>query len=269
MERRHAGRVPTAPESRLVTTARGARAIVISCEHGGNRIPAEHRVAFGPYRAQLQTHRGFDLGALATARALSAALDAPLVAATVSRLLVDLNRSIGHPQLHGDAVRATPPAERAAIVARYHAPHRARVEALVRRGLQTHGRVLHIASHSFTPVLDGERRRCDVGLLYDPRRPEEAAFCARWKRALGSIAPALIVRRNYPYLGRGDGLAAWFRKRLPSGAYLGIELELNQRFVAATARRRRALREAIVTSLRMALADRRPDPDRTTQGNTS
>ena len=105
-----------------------------SCEHGGNRVPARYRRLFGGLQRVLQTHRGYDLGALRMARELSAAFDAPIVASKVTRLLVDLNRSIGHPRLHGDSVRHAPREERDRIVAEHYLPYRAHVESLVAEG---------------------------------------------------------------------------------------------------------------------------------------
>ena len=103
-------------------------------------------------------------------------------------------------------------------------------------------RVIHISSHSFTPALDGKVRRADVGLLYHPGRHGEAALCARWKASLAAMAPELRVRRNYPYAGKGDGLTSHLRRRFPPGAYVGIELEVNQSIVFAAGRRWTALR---------------------------
>src|SRR3954454_24119921 len=71
---------------------------LVTCEHGGNRIPARYRPLFAGAEALLESHRGYDPGALQLGREIAAALDAPLVSANVSRLLVDLNRSIGHPR---------------------------------------------------------------------------------------------------------------------------------------------------------------------------
>ncbi len=51
------------------------------------------------------------------------------------------------------------------------------------------------------------------------------------------LAPELRLRRNYPYQGRGDGLTASLRKHHPDAAYVGIELEVNQRFVEQARRR--------------------------------
>ena len=69
--------------------------VVISCEHGGSRIPGRYRHLFAGRAALLESHRGWDPGALVMARALSRGLRAPLFASTTSRLLVDLNRKEG------------------------------------------------------------------------------------------------------------------------------------------------------------------------------
>jgi len=174
------------------------------------------------------------------------------VSSTVSRLLVDLNRSVGHRQLFSTATHGESPQLRSAIVERHYRPYRAKVERIVAHALRRGRRVIHISSHSFTPVLDGNVRRADVGLLYDPARRAEAALCARWKASLATAAPQLRVRRNYPYKGNGDGLASHLRRQFPH-AYVGIELEVNQRIVAAGGRRWIALRRVLIDSLRSSL----------------
>jgi predicted N-formylglutamate amidohydrolase len=83
-------------------------ALLITCEHGGNRIPAAYRSLFIGRKALLATHRGYDAGALVMAEALSISLRAPLVSSTVSRLLVDLNLSVGNPQLFSEMTRGEP-----------------------------------------------------------------------------------------------------------------------------------------------------------------
>jgi len=225
---------------------------LVTCEHGGNRIPTRYRGLFHGQAALLGTHRGYDAGALVMARQLARALHAPLVTSTVSRLLVDLNRSIGHPKIFSAASRAAPVAVRAKIVEQHYLPYREEVERLVRRSVSRGRRVIHISSHSFTPELDGKVRRADVGLLYDPARSGEADLCTRWKALLAALAPALRVRRNYPYAGRGDGLTRHLRLRFSDSAYVGIELEVNQRIVFNGGQRWTALRRVLVDSLRAA-----------------
>lgn len=186
------------------------------------------------------------------ARSLARAFAAPLVSSTVSRLLVDLNRSIGHPRIFSPAVRSLPAPVRADIVDRYYLPYRTEVERLVAHATARRRRVIHISSHSFTPVLDGQVRRADIGLLYHPSRPGEALLSDRWKAALATLAPGVRVRRNYPYAGKGDGLTSYLRQRFASSVYVGIELEVNQQIVFAAASRWTTLRHVIVASLRMA-----------------
>lgn len=229
--------------------------LVLSCEHGGNRIPAEYQGLFEGQAALLDSHRGYDPGALRMAQAFAEAFAAPLVSAEVSRLLVDLNRSIGHPHLHLAPVRDLPAAQRRQLLERYYTPYRSEVAARVDGAIARQGCAIHLSSHSFTPVLDGQVRRADVGLLYDPARPAERALCARWLAALRARAPVLVVRRNYPYRGNGDGLTTWLRRRLPADRYLGIELELNQRSVSAPDAQWAELRAVMVASFAQALHD--------------
>ena len=230
--------------------------IVITCEHGGNRIPVLYRDWFRGQRQQLESHRGYDPGALVMARELATAFAAPLVVSTVSRLLVDLNRSVGHPRLHIEAIRKAPAEVRQQILKHYYRPYREQAERVVRRAVADEGFVIHVSSHSFTPELDGKVRNADIGLLYDPARQREQVLCESWQASLKTCAPDLTVRRNYPYAGKGDGLTLWFRRHLPPDAYVGIELEVNQKHVFTAGRPWTALRKVIIESLRRVLANR-------------
>jgi predicted N-formylglutamate amidohydrolase len=228
---------------------------MITCEHGGNRIPARYRRLFRGERALLDSHRGYDPGALVMAKALARSRGAPLVASTVSRLLVDLNRSVGHPQLFSAVTRAAPAQTRAQIIAIYYRPYRLQVERLVTQAVERGDRVIHISSHSFTAELDGRVRDADVGLLYDPGRPGEAEACAHWKKSLAASASELRVRRNYPYAGKGDGLTTHLRRHFTQSDYIGIELEVNQAIVHAAGRRWTALQRVLVDSLHTVFGD--------------
>ncbi len=208
-------------------------AFIITCEHGANLVPPAYAPLFEGHAALLQTHRGWDLGALPLAEELAKALGAPLFAATTTRLVIDLNRSIGHRHLYSEATRSLPLAMRREIVEKHYRPHRDAVEGEVARQIAAGQRVVHIASHSFTPELAGVVRRADVGWLYDPRRAGEAPFALQWQSALQRLRPGLKLRRNYPYHGKDDGLTSLLRKRYSPAQYVGIELEVNQRFVIA------------------------------------
>ena len=231
-------------------------ALVISCEHGGNEVPPAYAALFAGHEALLPTHRGWDPGALELAQQMALAFDAPLFAATTTRLLIDLNRSMGHRQLHSEATRALTLAARREIAARYYRPHRDTVESEVARLVAAGQCVVHVASHSFTPELHGVVRQADVAWLYDPRRPGETVLASRWLHALRQRRPDLKLRRNYPYEGKGDGLTSLLRKRHAPDQYVGIELEVNQRFVIAGGEAWTALRTDLVRSLGDVLAAR-------------
>ena len=59
---------------------------IITCEHGGNRIPAPYRRLFREQSALLDSHRGYDPGSLVMAKALARACRAPLFFVAVVRL---------------------------------------------------------------------------------------------------------------------------------------------------------------------------------------
>jgi predicted N-formylglutamate amidohydrolase len=223
-------------------------ALIITCEHGGNEVPADYAPLFAGHEALLQTHRGWDPGALELGQDMAAAFDAPLFASTTTRLLIDLNRSIGHKTLHSEATRALPLATRRRIAAQHYSPHRDAVEAAVARQIVAGKCVVHVASHSFAPELHGIVRP-DIAWLYDSRRPGEAAFVARWLAAMRQRRPDLQLRRNYPYQGKLDGLTSLLRKRHPAGAYIGTEIEVNQRFFFGDGQTWATLRADIVAAL--------------------
>ncbi|MDP1927067.1 MAG: N-formylglutamate amidohydrolase [Thiobacillus sp.] len=229
---------------------------LITCEHGGNRIPPRYESVFAGFETLLQSHRGYDPGALTVARELAKALAAPLFVSTTSRLLIDLNRSIGHPRLYSVATRAAPPAARREILDKHYLPYRNKVEAAIVAAVAHGTRAIHLSSHSFTPALDGTIRTADIGLLYDPERRGEVDLCRRWQTELKAIAPELKVRRNYPYAGKSDGFTAYLRRRFPADAYIGIELEINQKHVYKERRQWHAIRSQVIEALCQAMTGR-------------
>jgi predicted N-formylglutamate amidohydrolase len=227
--------------------------LLITCEHGGNKIPPQYQPLFKKHRGLLETHRGYDPGALAMARDFAKAFDAELVYSTTSRLLVELNRSPRHPQVLSVATRALPPDERERLLQRYYWPYRNWVEAQVAAAVAAGTGMVHVSSHSFTPKLDGEVRRADVGLLYDPARTRERELCLAWQDEIRHADAGLTVRRNYPYRGTGDGLTTHLRRLHADRDYAGIELEVNQKHTLVGDRAARPLRKLLVSTLARAL----------------
>jgi predicted N-formylglutamate amidohydrolase len=222
---------------------------VITCEHGGNRIPPNYAKLFRGRRRLLESHRGYDPGALSMARSLSRALGAVHVTSTVSRLLIELNRSPGHPEVYSKVMRKAPQSVRQEVYERYYVPYRVRVENAVRAAVERGDGVVHISSHSFTPRLSGVVRKADVGLLYDPRRASERELCLRWQVVLQATMPGWRIRRNYPYAGASDGLTRYLRGLFPGSVYSGIELEINHKHFFAGDRIWNDIRSRVVGAL--------------------
>jgi len=204
---------------------------VLTCEHAGHHVPAAYAELFRGAGHVLQGHRGWDPGALWIGRVLQRQLAAPLFATKTTRLLVEPNRSLGHPQLFSEFTRPLDVDTKRAILARYYHPHRQRVAGWIQQQISTGHTVVHVGCHTFTPRLHSQIRRADVGLLYDPRRELERQFCQAWRLAMLKQRPDVHVRRNYPYRGAADGFTTALRRCHRPGEYLGLELEVNQRWL--------------------------------------
>ena len=200
--------------------------ILLTCEHGGNDVPSEYQHLFEDAHHVLETHRGWDIGILPFAEAMARTLQAPLISSTVSRLLVELNRSLGHPQLFSEFSERLPKQARKELLEKYYFPHREMVAQAVQTALE-YGRVFHVTVHSFTPELNGQVRNADVTFLYDYRRTDERTLSEKWQRELKRNLD-VRVRRNYPYKGHTDGLTTALRNRWPMDEYVGICIEINQ-----------------------------------------
>jgi predicted N-formylglutamate amidohydrolase len=227
--------------------------LVVTCEHAGNKIPGRYRPLFSPHARLLTTHRGFDPGALDLARELAACFRAPLYFTKVSRLLVDTNRSLGHRGLWSPIGRGLSAAEKERVLAAYYHPFREAVRHEIARALHAGGEILHLSVHTFAPSLRGQVRHTDVGLLYDPGRALERRLARAWAAALARERPGLRVRFNSPYRGRADGHVTALRRVFPPERYVGLELEVNQRFLRPRPSAWVQLRQALGRSLVVAL----------------
>lgn len=228
--------------------------VLLTCEHGGNQVPVKYRKHFRPYRELLQTHRGWDPGTKQLGERWQKALNCELRLATITRLLVDLNRSSYHRSVFSEVTRDLPVDERLSLLASYHTPHRTGVQSAIAREIEQGIRVLHIGIHSFTPVLAGVVRTADIGLLYDPARTWEATTARQWRQLLKLSEAAPRVRMNYPYLGTSDGLTTFLRTQFPSDRYAGIEIEVNQQFPMSGGKAWQAIQKACISSFERLLA---------------
>lgn len=227
-------------------------ALLITCEHGGNQVPSQLARFFASSGAAqaLQSHRGYDPGSLQLAEYLSQRFTAPLIASETSRLIVDLNRSLDSAQLFSEFLSAADTQVRSDILQRHYHPYRQAVHEAVARAAAT-GPVLHISVHSFTPLFRGQKRKVDVGVLFDPSRDWESAVSATMLGQLKALGLAAFA--NQPYQGTDDGLTTELRRHFRGAIYAGVEIEISNRIRRLAARTQATWYQAIECSIAAAI----------------
>jgi predicted N-formylglutamate amidohydrolase len=205
------------------------KAVVLSCEHASNDIPNKYKKLFSDAEKTLNTHRGYDIGALELFDLVKLNYVAFRQSATVSRLLVDINRSLYRRTLFSEFTKHLSKIEKERILDDYYYAFRRPFEKKICQLWKEQTTVLHLSVHSFTPELNGEIRQTDFGILYNPERKEEKQFAKLWKAELNKMLPECRVRFNYPFRGKPDGFVRHFRD-MEEEKYLGIEFEMNQKF---------------------------------------
>lgn len=203
--------------------------IIVTCEHGGNKIPKPYQHHFAHHKNHLNSHRGFDAGALQLAKIIAKISDTPLFYSETSRLLVDINRSVHHNKLFSAVSRSFNKQQKEEILNKYYFPYRNSVESDMSKLISSKQKVLHLSVHTFVPVLDKVKRNVDIGFLYDPVKKTEKELCKKWADHLRVMDADLLIRFNSPYKGKSDGFTTYLRKKYLRN-YMGIELEVNQKF---------------------------------------
>jgi len=204
--------------------------LIITCEHAGNDVPEEYRHLFEHNPEVLETHRGIDIGALELTNDISEMLEKEPYLNTVTRLLVDLNRSTQSPTLFSEFTREQPLHVREKIFKKYYQPHRNKIENKIDQIIANGEQAIHVGIHTFTPVWENKEREVDVGFLFDPRSKAEQHFCYLWRHELSQRSSDLRIKMNEPYRGTMDGFTTYLRRQFSNNNYLGLEIEVNQRF---------------------------------------
>jgi predicted N-formylglutamate amidohydrolase len=188
-----------------IVHACGRPDILLVCDHASNRVPEEFD-GLGLDAALLGRHIGWDIGAGDLTRRLADLLDAPAVLARFSRLVIDPNRALDHPQSiarlsDGMAIpgnREVDAAEAARRAERYFHPYHRAIAERVEEAL-AHGTPALVGVHSFTPIMDGFERPWHAAVLHDDDVRLARAVLASFARY-----PDLVIGDNEPYTGTSD-----------------------------------------------------------------
>jgi len=208
-------------------------AIIITCEHGGNHIPSPYKSLFKDKSDLLQSHRGWESGALELAQVLANNLHCPLFSEKSSRLGIDQNRSRSSKHLFSEITGGLSWQQKNKILNRIYDPYHNAINCRLAELMKVNNPIYHFSIHSFTPVLNGETRNADLGFLYDPARNLEMKLCLQLTNSMRKEISGIRIRRNYPYKGTSDGLTTALRKKISEKIYCGVEIEFNQYHYAA------------------------------------
>ena len=218
----------------VATENRGARGpFLIVCEHASNHFPP----AFGTLGLDADTceaHIAWDPGALGLARGLAKALDAPLVAAGISRLIYDLNRPPHAPgamaaksevfDVPGNA--GLTQEDRRKRTDLIYLPFHAALHAEIARHLATGRPPVIVTVHSFTPVYFGQTREVELGIIHDADPTFAKAVFAEAQALTG-----LVTRLNEPY-SAADGVTHTLRLQATPYGLHHVMLEVRNDLLA-------------------------------------
>lgn len=242
-ERQHGDR----EDAVCVIHSQGQGGALLLCEHASAHIPARYG-DLGLRPEWRESHAAWDPGALALSEMLSAALDAPLVAGGVSRLVYDVNRppeaASAMPErselveIPGNA--GLTDAQKQERIDTVYRPFCTAVDAL----LSARPRAV-ITVHSFTPVYFGTPRATEIGILHDSD--------SRLADVMLAHAPEhRQVDRNLPY-GPEDGVTHSLKLHALSRGLPNVMLEIRNDLLTTPAEIE-AIAQELLAMLRPALA---------------
>lgn len=177
--------------------------ILLVCDHASCRFPASlGDMGLDPFARRC--HLAVDIGAGPLTEKLAASLGVTAVLAQYSRLIVDCNRQLMDPSAfleYGDGTvipgnRSLRQLDKDLRAEAIYRPYHDAVDRQVQRLHDLGSGPAFIAIHSFTPVMNGEARPWEFGVLWDTDARLRDIF-------LGDLrAAGYMVGDNEPYSGK-------------------------------------------------------------------
>jgi len=199
--------------------------ILVVSDHASNQVPEGITLGIAPER--MEEHVALDIGVGEVGALMASRPGVAAFQCAFSRLVCDVNRDAGAPGTvpaisdgHPVPGNQLTPAERAARIARFHAPYHAALAEQLDRTAQA----LILSLHSFTPALAtcDKPRPWHVGVLYN-----EDDRAARLAIPLLE-AEGLRVGDQQPYSGRELNYTMNRHAEADGRPYLGIEVRQSQ-----------------------------------------
>ena len=200
--------------------------VLLVCDHASNRFP-QSLGTMGLDYLDIVSHIALDIGASAVAEALADNLGATAVLCQYSRLIVDCNRNLSDEsaflnysdgvEIPGNQNLQNNEKEKRAseIYWPYHNTIKDQIVRLKKYGIDP----VVISIHSFTPVMNGEDRKWEIGVLWDKDPVTAEIFLTRLVEA------GYLVGDNKPYSGKDpEDFTIDFHAESTGLPHVGIEI---------------------------------------------
>lgn len=177
--------------------------ILLVCDHASCRFPVSlGDMGLDPFARRC--HLAVDIGAGPLTEKLAESLGVTAVLAQYSRLVMDCNRELMDPGAHlefGDGIiipgnRNLHQADKKLRAETLYWPYHNAIDNHVQRLRQESNSPAFIAVHSFTPVMNGEARPWEIGVLWDTDTRLRDIFLEEF------TAAGYLVGDNEPYSGK-------------------------------------------------------------------
>ncbi len=177
--------------------------ILLVCDHASCLFPKSlGDMGLDPFARRC--HLAIDIGAGALTEQLSQSLGATAVVQNYSRLIVDCNRQLMDPGAfleYGDGIlvpgnRNLHQADKDLRASALYWPYHCAIDEQIERLRNGGPPPAFISIHSFTPVLNGESRAWQIGVLWDKDESLREIFLEGFREA------GYYVGDNEPYSGK-------------------------------------------------------------------
>lgn len=191
------------PAPFVVRNPDSSKPILLVCDHASRKFPRElGTMGLDPFARRC--HLAVDIGAGALTEALAESLGVTAVLCEYSRLIVDCNRQLMDPGAFlefGDGLvipgnRNLRQEDKELRANSIYWPYHAAIDNEIKRFANVGVKPVFVSIHSFTPVMNGDSRTWEMGVLWDKDRPTAELFINGLREA------GYLVGDNEPYSGK-------------------------------------------------------------------
>jgi predicted N-formylglutamate amidohydrolase len=220
---------PDEPAPFKILNADALLPVLLVCDHASNRFPRSLGTMGLDYLNRV-SHIALDIGAGAVANALAENLGVTSVLCQYSRLIVDCNRALIDASTfleHSDGVDVPGNhnlqiSEKERRASEIYWPYHNAIKGQIVRLKKNEIEPIVISIHSFTPVINGNDREWEVGVLWDKDPATAEIFLTRLAKA------GYLVGDNKPYSGKDpEDFTIDYHAESIGLSHVGIEISQN------------------------------------------